>query len=157
MPTQDHNAMRAMRPALVAAACGLVATFAVNAIVALASAAPQVGDIVAFAPSATELSGGSTRLVAHRQGRSDCVLDLGVLRRSGGSLVVDTRLVGDAGGFRVHWAGARTSDDLRNCGGDVDLIVDHDDLDTLALAAGGYGVGRKRIPGVTGDLGTIGN
>ena len=157
MSTHNENAMRAIRPALVAAAFGLTAAVTVNAIVALAYAAPEVGHIVTFAPSATELSTDSTRLGVHRLGRADCVLDLGVLRRSGGSLVVDMRLGGDPGSFRVHWAGARTSDDPRNCGGDVDLIVGRRDLDLLALAAGGYGLGAKLMPTATRDFGTIGN
>lgn len=157
MPTHDHNALRAKRRALVVTACILATAVAVNTIVALARAAPQVGDIVAFVPSATARPDGSTRLIAHRQGRSDCILDLGVLRRSGGSLVTDGQLIGDGGGFRAHWAGARTSDDQRNCGGDVDLILGQHDLDALALAAGGYGVGPRRVPVITGDLGTIGN
>ena len=157
MPTHNDNAIRAMRPALAATASVMAVAFVVNAVVALACSTPRVGDVVAFVPSATEPSDDSTRLVAHRKGRSDCILDLGVLRRSGGSLVIDTQLDGDAGGFGVHWAGPRTSDDPRNCGGDVDLVLRPRDLDVLALAAGGWGVGGQRLPVITVDLNAIGN
>ncbi|WP_428535463.1 hypothetical protein [Rhodopila sp.] len=157
MPRHDQNAIRAMQPALAATGCLLAVAVAVNAVVALACAAPRVGDIVAFVPSATMASGDGTRLVAHRSGRADCILDLGVLRRSGGSLVVDTQLFGDAGDFRVHWAGPRTSDDPRNCGGDVDLIVGQRELNILALAAGGWGVGEAQMPTIAGPLSAIGS
>jgi hypothetical protein len=146
-----RNTARAMRPAIVAAACLLTAAVAVNAIVALTHASPHLGDIVAFAPSATVPSGDGTRLVVRRKGQTDCVLDLAVLRRSGGSLVVDTEIVGDTGGFGAHWAGPRTSDAVGNCGGDAELLVDHTDLDILAMSAGGYGIGPKRMPINTGD------
>ena len=155
MPRHDQNAIRAMQPALAATGCLLAAAVAVNAVVALACAAPQVGDIVAFVPSATMASGDDTRLVAHRRGRADCILDVGVLRRSGGSLVVDAQLFGAGEDFRVHWAGPRTSDDPRNCGGDVDLIVGQQELNILALAAGGWGVGGQQMPAINDQLGTI--
>ena len=152
MSSLNHNAVRAMRPAIVAVGCMLATATAVNAIVTMVRASPHVGDIVAFVPSAEAQSDETTRLVVHRQNRSECVLDLHVLRRSGGSMIVETESAAEQGGFAVHWAGARTSDDARNCGGNVDLAVDHRDLDILALAAGGYGVGRKRLPVLTGDV-----
>jgi hypothetical protein len=151
MYTPNRNTARAMQPAIIAVACVLTVAVAVNAIVDLTRASPHLGDIVAFAPSATTSPGEGTRLVVHRKGQSDCVLDLAVLRRSGGSLVVDTEIVGDTSGFEAHWAGPRTSDTAGNCGGDAELLVDHGDLDILALSAGGYGVGRKRMPINTGD------
>ncbi|WP_428493446.1 hypothetical protein [Rhodopila sp.] len=157
MPRHDQNAIRAMQPALAATGCLLAVAVAVNAVVALAFAAPRVGDIVAFAPSAAMASGDDTRLVAHRRGRADCILDVGVLRRSGGSLVVDAQLFGDGDDFRIHWAGPRTSDDPRNCGGDVDLIVGQRELNLLALAAGGWGVGGSQMPTIVDQFGAIGS
>jgi hypothetical protein len=152
MSPLNHNAARAMRPAIVAVACVLATAIAVNAIVTMALASPHIGDIVTFSPSAEPQSEESARLVVHRQNRSDCVLDMRVLHRTGGSMVIETEAVGQPGGFGVHWAGARTSEDSTNCGGDADLTVAHRDLDMLALSAGGYGIGQKRLPILTGDI-----
>lgn len=144
MSMPDRNAARAMPPAIIAAACLLTVCIAVNAVAGLASATPRVGDIVAFIPSPIEPMDGDIRLLVRRLDQFGCVLDLGVLRQSGGSLVVETKIGGnDAGGFGVHWAGPRTSADSSNCGSDADLIVDHRDLDILAVAADGYGMGFK--------------
>jgi hypothetical protein len=140
MSSLKHNAIRAMRPAIVAVGCMLATAIAVNAIVTMVRASPHIGDIVAFAPSAEAQSDETTRLVVHRQNLSECV-------------IIETESAAQPGGFAVHWAGARTSEDARNCGGDADLTVDHRDLDILALSAGGYGVGRKRLPILTGDVG----
>lgn len=153
MSSLDHNAVRAMRPAIVAVGCILVTAVAVNAIVVMVRAAPHIGDIVAFAPSQAVQPDDATRLVVHRANRADCVLDLNVLRRSGGSMVIETESVTQKDGFGVHWAGIRTSEDGRDCGGAADLTIGHRDLDILALTAGGYGVGRKRLPVLTGDIG----
>src|ERR1700759_4816553 len=71
--------------------------------------APRIGHIIAFEPSQAPQTAIGARLVVHRRSESDCILDLDVLRRSGGSLVVESQ-VPDAG-YSVHWAGARTSDD----------------------------------------------
>ena len=60
------------------------------------------------------------RLLVRRQDQFGCVLDLNVLRQSGGSLIVEIRPGNGASDFRVHWAGARTSDDPGNCGNDTD-------------------------------------
>jgi hypothetical protein len=142
-----------MRPAIVAVACVLATAIAVNAIVALARASPHIGDIVAFVPSSEPQSDETTRLAVHRQNRSECVLDLDVLRRSGGSMIIETESTSEpGGGFGVHWAGLRTSEGPGDCGAGADLTVDHRDLDILALSAGGYGVGRKRLPILTGDI-----
>jgi hypothetical protein len=152
MSTLHQKAARAMAPAIVTVACVLAIAVAANAIVAFARATPHVGDIVAFTPTDAVLDEESMRLIVHRMGRSDCVLDLGVVRRAGGSIIVETEPVGQAGGFRVHWAGRRTSNDTGDCGGDAELTVAQRDLDTLALSAGGYGVGPKRMPIITGDI-----
>jgi hypothetical protein len=150
----DKHAARALLPAIVVTACGLAAIISVSTIADLEHASPHPGDILAFTPSATIAPADqNTRLLVHRQDRYGCVLDLDVLRQSGGSLIVETEIGGDGRNFRVHWAGARTSADTGNCGSDADLIVDRHDLDVVALSAGGYGVGRKRMPIIISDAG----
>jgi len=82
------------------------------------------------------------------------VLDLNVLRRSGGSLVVEGQVSETTGTFRVHWAGQRTSADTANCGEDAILILEKRELDILAMRAGGYGADQKRLPTFVADAGT---
>ena len=152
MRPNNSNATRLVLPAALAAACLLTALTAVNAIAELARATPHVGDIIAFTPSTTVPPVATTRLMVHRPDKFGCVLDLNVLAHSGGSMVVETQTAGDAISFRVHWAGQRTSTDSGNCGSDTDLIIDHHDLDILALAAGGFGIGYRRIPMVSNQM-----
>jgi hypothetical protein len=133
-------------PAIAGLGCVLVALFAVNAIAAIAAIRPQIGDIVAFTPSADQRDEDGTRLMVHRPDRFGCILDLSVLHHSGGSLVVESQVAEAVGSFRVHWAGERTSTDNANCGRNADLILDGRELDILALSAGGYGARPKRLP-----------
>jgi hypothetical protein len=152
MGPTDNKMARVLLPALVAVACGLATTIGVRAIVAIAQATPHVGDIVAFVPLSEEPEGETAHLLVHRSDRSDCVLDLKIIRHSGGSLVVENEIPGQSTAFHVHWAGDRTSEGRGNCGSDADLIVNHHDLDILALSAGGYGVGFKSVPIFASDI-----
>ena len=152
MRSINEIAARALRPAIAVTACALLAAGLGNKITALTQARPRLGDILAFAPSTSLPDSDGTRLLVHRPDQFGCVLDLDVLRHSGGSLVVETEIGADASNFRVHWAGTRTSNDTANCGGSADLIIDRRDLDILALTAGGYGVGPKHMPLPTGDI-----
>jgi hypothetical protein len=152
MGPTDNKIARVLLPALVAVACVLATTIGVRAIVAIAHATPHVGDIVAFVPLSTEPEGETTHLLVRRPDRSDCVLDLKIIRRSGGSLVVENEIPGQTAAFHVHWAGDRTSEGTGNCGNDADLIVDRRDLDILALSAGGYGVDLKSVPIFISDV-----
>lgn len=153
MPTLNNHVARAILPAAAAVSCLVAATVAANLIVGFTYVQPQLGDIVAFAPTMAVSLDDTTRLLVRKGDQSACILDLSVLRRSGGSLVIEmlNEAGMDAGTFRTHWAGGRTSDDPGNCGRDAELVVDRQDLDTLALAAGGYGVDVKRMPMIASD------
>jgi hypothetical protein len=107
---------------------------------------PRVGSIIAFEPSAKVDSGPGIRVAVDRDDRTVCTLDLSAIRRSGGSLVIETGLAGQDALFRVHWAGGRTSDDGADCGRDANLTVARKHLDLLASYAGGYGAGPDRQP-----------
>jgi hypothetical protein len=144
-PTKDSTA-RILLPAIIGLACLSLIVGAASAIAAMTHATPRVGDIVAFTPVAGQPVEGSTRLIVNRPNQFGCVLDLGIIRRSGGSLVVESEMTDAAGSFRVHWAGQRTSSDTGNCGDHADLILDGMELDLLALSAGGYGTDQKRMP-----------
>jgi hypothetical protein len=84
------------------------------------------------------------RLAVLRADGDGCTLALNVMRRSGGSLVIESQAASDPITFRVHWAGERTSDDGADCGPRADLTVRRHHLDLLASYAGGYGAGPER-------------
>jgi hypothetical protein len=48
-------------------------------------------------------------------------------------------------GYRVHWAGASGSDEPAHCGASADLLLNREEIETLALAAGGYGVAARKL------------
>ena len=145
MRTTKHKSTGGLIQAVAVAALVMAAGVAGNVAGTYVHNAPLVGHIVAFQESATVGSDADTSLAVHRQDRSDCVIDLNVIRRFGGSLVVETQ-IGDTGMFRVHWAGPRTSNDSGDCGSDADLMVDRHELDILASSAGGYGTRQRRVP-----------
>ena len=130
-------------PATAVAATVMAAGLAGNALGNYFIGTPQVGHIIAFEPIQDARVTIGIRLSAQRPGQSDCVLDLDVMRRSGGSLVVESQAIG--GGYHTHWAGARTSGDPADCGIDADLIVRRRALDVLATYAGGYGTDPDRM------------
>ncbi len=144
-PTNDAMA-RLLLPTIAALGCLLIALSAANAIADMVHLRPHIGDIVSFTPTGNQPSADGTRLIVHRPSQFGCVLDLSVLRRSGGSLVVEGQVTEATGSFRVHWAGERTSVDTANCGEEADLILDGQELDILALSAGGYGTSKKHLP-----------
>ena len=152
MPTTNDKLGRSLLPAAIAAVCMLGTVTTVKAITELTHPAVHVGDIIAFTAPSSEPAAYNSRLIVHRQDQFGCVLDLNLLRRSGGSLIVESQF-GTGKNFMVHWAGKRTTADTASCGERADLIVDAGDLDILALAAGGYGVGRKRTPFAAADFG----
>jgi hypothetical protein len=119
---------------LLAAASGM-ASLARQA----AEMGPKVGDMIAFDPARPSLFDSTARLTAERPKQSHCVLDMAVLRRSGGSLVVEQRGTGPERLYHLHWAGPRTSDDASNCGTDADLVLSPADMSALAMAASGSG------------------
>jgi len=143
MRTKNDMMVRLLLPAIAGLGGALLALTAVNAIAAMTHMKPHVGDIVSFARSTAQSVEDGVRLIVQRPGQVGCILDVGVLRQSGGSLIVESQITEIAGSFRVHWAGQRTSTDTGNCGNNADLILDKRELDILALGAGGYGVERE--------------
>jgi hypothetical protein len=143
MRTSDKVA-RALLPVLTGAGCMVTVLIAMNAITELSHSRPRIGDIVAFTANPNQPVDGGRILTAHRPEQFGCALDLNTLRHSGGSLLVEGERPWTPGNFSVHWGGERTSTDSGNCGADADLILEAHELDILAAAAGGYGVGRKQ-------------
>ena len=108
-----------------------------------AGLSPHVGAIVTFDPTAPSGFASNARLTAARLGRGDCELNLGLMRMTGGSLVLERWDPLPAGLFVVHWAGPHTSVGAKDCGTDTELRLTIADLVAVAAAAGGFGVGRR--------------
>ena len=104
---------------------------------------PKVGDIVSFDP-VRNLSRDMKALIAatpaDERTEATCVLDARAIHATGGSLVIEAKELGKPRGYRVHWAGPRTSDGGKDCGMSAELLLGQDDIEILAMAAGGYGV-----------------
>ncbi len=56
-------------------------------------ALPEVGDILVFAPGDPPGDASTIRIAVHRPGQTGCVLDLDTIRQTGGSLVVEARVM----------------------------------------------------------------
>ena len=109
---------------------------------------PKVGDIVSFDPVESFSRDMKARIeVASADSRhgAGCVLDVRAMHANGGSLIVEARQLKTQHGFRVHWAGRHSSDDGADCGSSAELLLDQDDLEILATAAGGFGVTATKL------------
>jgi hypothetical protein len=106
---------------------------------------PRVGDLVAFDPAHQAPFESAVRLTASRLRQRTCVLDIATMQRSGGSLVLERRGSEPDRLYGAHWSGLRTSDDAQDCGAEADLVLSRSDVDTLATAAGGFGVDHTSV------------
>jgi len=109
---------------------------------------PKLGDIVAFKAGSQDtdlwqMTIPATLLSAKGEPVADCTLDPNVMAENGGSMVVDGRVEVPSVQYRVHWAGSATAKSGGNCGASANLLVSRTDLQRLANAAGGFGVGEK--------------
>ena len=78
--------------------------------------------------------------------REACSLDPNVMAEHGGSLIVEGLQDEPTLQYRIHWAGSATSRAASDCGKSASLVVSRTDLQRLANAAGGFGVGEKGSP-----------
>ncbi|HEY4044703.1 MAG TPA: hypothetical protein VGM32_23060 [Rhodopila sp.] len=110
---------------------------------------PKVGDIVTFKPGsqdadAWQVTVPATLVSAAGSPVAGCSLDPNVMAARGGSIVVEG-LEEPALLYRIHWAGSMTAEANGDCGGSADLLLPRTDLQRLANAAGGFGVGDRGI------------
>jgi hypothetical protein len=147
MQAHDHKTPGLLSAALLAVVVALGGLAGAVKIARTAVAlGPAVGDIVQFDPKGYLPMDIHTQVAAQRTDASGCVLDLEAIHRSGGSLIVEQRYLGGGNPrYRVHWAGQQSAKDPGDCGQDTDLVLDDTNLDLLAMAAGGWGVGHKHI------------
>jgi hypothetical protein len=149
MNTRKRNARRGRSAVPFAAAAVLSAGLTLTLASSVHPRTPKVGDFLVFAAGDPRGDDGNIRIAVHRSGQSGCVLDLGTIRQTGGSLVVEARVLRPVPGFRLHWAGERTSSAGDDCGNSADLFLGNGDLGSLATAAGGYGLSVQRPSLVT--------
>jgi hypothetical protein len=111
---------------------------------------PKVGDIVAFKPGSEDtdmwqITIPATSVSAIGSPLAKCSLDPNIMAANGGSLVVEGVEEKPSLQYRVHWAGSGTAKTTGDCGESASLLLSRTDLQRLANAAGGFGVGDKGI------------
>jgi hypothetical protein len=131
-PPQFVLLLAAMLLAVVSGMAGIVHR--------VAELGPRVGDLVDFDPMHRAPFTSDARLTAYRPQQAACVLDVATMQKSGGSLVLEHRGSEPDRLYQAHWSGRRTSQDANDCGSQADLVLSRNDIDTLATAAGGFGV-----------------
>jgi hypothetical protein len=113
---------------------------------------PRVGDIVTFDPLDSMSRDMTARIAAipadNRPGVA-CVLDVRAMHNGGGSVIIESRRPMTGYGLRVHWSGARSANDATDCGASAELLVNQEDMEVLAMAAGGFGVPASKHAGFT--------
>ena len=153
-PTRNSDSpgtsLAAWLPVLAALAImitGCVSTFLV---LQLDQFRPKLGDIVAFRPSSQDadlwqMIIPATLMSSTQKPLGECSLDPNVIAEKGGSMIVEGRRDTPSLQYIIHWSGSATSHTSGNCGSDASLLVSRTDLQRLANAAGGFGVGDKGL------------
>jgi hypothetical protein len=151
MRTDHHNTHEAsgiITVLLGVAAIGLAGMVGtIGLIRSVGELGPKVGDIVSFDPGDAMSRDMRTRISAIPANNLPgvaCVLDVQAMHAGGGSVIVEARQSLNGYGLRVHWAGAHSAPDGTGCGTSADLLLNSEDLETLAMAAGGYGTAASK-------------
>jgi hypothetical protein len=142
--------LAAWLPVLAAMAIMVTGCLSTFLVLQLDEFRPKVGDIVAFRPGSQDtdmwqMTIPATLVTATGTPLEGCSLDPNVMAEKGGSLVVEGRQDQPSLQYRVHWAGSSTAQTTGNCGDSANLLVSRTDLQRLANAAGGFGIGDKGI------------
>jgi hypothetical protein len=109
---------------------------------------PKVGDIITFDPldsMSRDMKAQITAVPTNARQGGTCILDVRSMHAAGGSVIIEARLPQTQPGFRVHWAGASSSDGGGGCGSSADLLLDRQDIEILAMAAGGFGASARKL------------
>jgi hypothetical protein len=111
---------------------------------------PSIGEIAVFTPKriGSDVPPQSVQVtLANEWGQptsAHCILASEVMVNPGGSLVIEVRRGEPHGAYVVHWIGGNTSHGASNCGNDVSVVIDKQDLTVLVNAAtGGFGLGLR--------------
>lgn len=146
----ERAPLAAWLPVLAAMAIMVTGCLSTFLVLQLDEFRPRVGDIVVFKPGSQDTDMWQVTIPANRVSAfgdvgPNCALDPNVMAENGGSLVVEGSQEAKPIRYRVHWAGERTAKTADSCGGSADLLVSRTDLQRLANAAGGFGIGDKGI------------
>jgi hypothetical protein len=142
----QHTPLTAWIPVL--AAVVIMVTGCVSTLLALQLDAfrPKVGDVVVFRAGSQDSDAWQLDVPATEvAGSADCTLNPNVMATNGGSLVVEARRETSPPLYRLHWAGGHTANGVADCGLAADVTVTRVDLQKLANAAGGFGIGDKGV------------
>lgn len=147
--TRNTTSITAWLPVLAAMAVMVTGCLSTFLVLQLDEFRPKVGDMVVFRPGSQDADMWQMIVPATvMQGmtRTDrtCSLDPNVIAADGGSLVVEARQETPTVAYQLHWAGSRT-DTAGDCGKQAELLVSRTNLQRLANAAGGFGVGDKGV------------
>jgi hypothetical protein len=142
--------LTAWLPVLAATAIMITGCLSTFLVLQLDQFRPKIGDMVVFPPGSQDtemwqLTIPVTAVSAAGSPIGDCVLDPNVMATDGGSIVVESRQTEPSLQYTIHWAGGRTAKETGNCGFAANVIVSRTDLQRLANAAGGFGIGTKGI------------
>jgi hypothetical protein len=147
--TRDTAHAAAWIPVAVALAVMVAGCLSTFFVLQLDTFRPHLGDIVVFRPGSQdadmwEMKVPATIVSATGKTEGACTMDPNAIAKDGGSMIVEGVQEEPALNYRVHWAGIHT-DGARDCGAGANLLVSRTDLQRLANAAGGFGVGDKGI------------
>lgn len=135
MRSRKLNPSRVLMPAVTGGICMVMLMSAMHAVADWRNASPSVGDLIAFAPQQSGTADNPDVMAVKALPDAVCVLDTGVLRRSGGSFMIQARMDTQDGVVIAHWAGPHTAEGADDCGNASDLVLDRAQLNRLASAA----------------------
>jgi len=146
MQAKNHDVRNICTAAVLVVLVGLVGLGGVIRLAqSVSELGPGVGDVLNFDATNHALRDAGPQVAVRRDGHPDCVLDPGVIHQFGGSLIIESRSAVPDRTYRVHWAGQRTSSGTDDCGRSAELVLYSDDMDVMAMAAGGYGVSHRQL------------
>ncbi len=147
---QQGTGLAAWLPVLAAMAIMVTGCLSTFLVLQLDEFRPKVGDIVVFRPGSQDVDMWQMTIPATMVSLSgahvaECSLDPNAMAEEGGSLVVEALQDQPSLQYRVHWASSPTAKPAGTCNTQADLLVSRTDLQRIANAAGGFGVGDKGI------------
>jgi hypothetical protein len=123
---------------------GAISSIAIFGLLRLTDAlAPQVGDIISFHRTESDrpYAPVPVKVLITRGAHSvPCILDVNIMRTSGGSMVLEDLQFSPHPSYRVHWEGRRTSDGYNDCGASVDMVLSRRDVIALKSASVGWDI-----------------
>jgi hypothetical protein len=149
-PTSQGAGLAAWLPVLAAMGIMVTGCLSTFLVLQLDEFRPKVGDIVTFKPGSQDsdmwqMTIPATLVSATGLPVAACSLDPNAMAEQGGSLIVEGLQDQPSLQYHVHWGGTATAKTNGNCGSSADLLVSRTDLQRLANAAGGFGVGDKGL------------